>query len=389
LHGKDEVTTSKVMGKRSTASAAGGRAAKTTAARASAAGTSRRAARFATAFGDDFFRRARTELTVSSLALGTYLGDSDDETDGAYAESVRIALARGINIFDTAINYRCQRSERAIGRALGAAFAAGDAQRDEIVVCTKAGYIPLDGGAPQSREEYQRYLEREYLAPGILSAGEIVGGAHALAPKFLEDQLHRSLANLRVDAVDYFYLHNPEQQLAAIAPDELYARIRDAFKALEGCVDAGKIGAYGVATWHGLRLPAESQGHLSLFRLEALAREVAGERHHFRMVQLPINLSMSEAVRVSTQRDRRGRLHSVVEAAEQLGVDVVASAPLLQGRLTAGLPEAVRQMFPGSTDSQRALAFARSIPGVLSVAVGTRQAGHLEENLSAFARAGG
>jgi aryl-alcohol dehydrogenase-like predicted oxidoreductase len=78
----------------------------------------------------------------------------------------------------------------------------------------------------------------------------------------------------------------------------------------------------------------------------------------------------------------------VVEAAEQLGIDVVASAPLLQGRLTSDLPESVRNMFPGTTDAQRALAFTRSIPGMLSVAVGTRQASHLEENLSAFRKAG-
>jgi aryl-alcohol dehydrogenase-like predicted oxidoreductase len=294
----------------------------------------------------------------------------------------------GVNIIDTAINYRCQRSERAIGRGLSEAFAAGEAQRDEVIVCTKAGYIPLDGTPPPSREEYQRYLQREYIEPGILSATEIVGGAHSLAPKFLEDQLRRSLENLRVDAVDYFYLHNPEQQLTSVTPDELYARVRAAFATLEGCVDAGKIGAYGCATWNGLRLPAESQGHLSLFRLDALAREVAGEAHHFRIVQLPVNLSMSEAVRVSTQRDPRGRLHTVLEAAAQLGIDVVASAPLLQGRLTSDLPESVRQMFPGSSDAQRALTFARSIPGILSVAVGTRQETHLEENLSAFRKGG-
>jgi aryl-alcohol dehydrogenase-like predicted oxidoreductase len=375
------------MGKRSTASGKPGRTAKTPAVRASAAGTARRCARWAPEFADDFYRRTRDGLTVSSLALGTYLGDSDAGTDAAYETAARRALESGVNLIDTAINYRSQRSERAIGKALAAAFAEGTATREEIVVCTKAGYIPLDGNPPASREEYQRYLEREYLDPGVLSPAEIVGGAHSLAPGFLENQLGRSLANLGVDAVDYFYLHNPEQQLGAIEPDELYARIREAFKTLEGCVAAGKIGAYGCATWHGLRLPAESQGHLSLYRLESVAREVAGERHHFRIVQLPVNLSMSEAVRVSTQRDPRGRLHSVLEAAEQLGIDVVASAPLLQGRLTSDLPDSVRQMFPGSTDSQRALAFARSIHGVLSVAVGTRQAGHLEENLSAFRRA--
>ncbi len=372
------------MGKRSSASGNPGRAAKTPAGRASAAATARRCARWAPGFVADFYRRTRTDLSISSLALGTYLGESDAETDAAYEAAVRHALGSGVNLFDTAINYRSQRSERAVGAALAAAFADGTAQREEVVVCTKGGYIPFDGAPPASREEYQRYLEREYLSAGIVVAADIVGGAHSLAPRFLEDQLRRSLANLGLDAVDYFYLHNPEQQLAAVTPDEMYARIRAAFTTLEGCVEAGSIGAYGCATWNGLRLPAESQGHLSLFRLEAVAREVAGDGHHFRMVQLPLNLSMSEAVRVSTQRDKRGRLHTVLEAAERLGIDVVTSAPLLQGRLAADLPDTVRHLFPGANDAQRALAFTHSVPGVVAVAVGTRQPAHLEENLSAF-----
>lgn len=372
------------MGKRSAASAGKGRTARTPAVRASAAGTARHCARFTGHFAGDFFRATHTELTVSALALGTYLGDSDDATDAAYAATIRRALERGINIVDTAINYRCQRSERAIGRTLGEMFAADQASRDGIVICTKGGYIPLDGSPPASREEYQRLLQREYLEPGILSPGEIVAGGHSIAAKFLADQIQRSLRNLGVDSVDYFHIHNPEQQLASISPDEFHARMRAAFEMLESCVDAGAIGAYGCATWNGLRLPAESQGHLSLFRLEALAREVAGNGHHFRIVQLPVNLSMSEAVRVSTQRDPRGRLVSVVEAASQLGLDVVASAPLLHGRLASDLPESVRGLFSGITDAQRALGFTRSLPGVVSVAVGARQVAHLEENLSVF-----
>ena len=374
------------MGKRSKASAGRGRAARTPADRASAAGTAELCAGFSAAFGEGFFRQTRTGLTVSSVALGTYLGDCDEETDAAYAGSVAHALASGVNIIDTAINYRCQRSERAVGRGLKQAFARGTLTREQVVVCTKAGYIPLDDTPPASREEYQRYLEREYLAPGILAADEIVGGAHAIAPKFIENQLQRSLVNLGLEAIDYVYLHNPEHQLASVAPDELYSRIRSAFEMLESCVEAGVVGAYGCATWNGLRLPAESQGHLSLYRLEALARDVAGKDHHFRIAQLPVNLSMSEGVRVSTQRDPRGRLSTVVEAAERLGIDLVASAPLLQGQLTRDLPESVRKLFPGTTDAQRALGFTRSVPGILSVAVGARQVEHLEENLSAFRR---
>ena len=371
------------MAKRSNASGKPGRTARTPAVRASAAGTTARSARFAPEFVEGFFRPARTDLTLSAIALGTYLGECDDETDAAYEAALRHAIATGLNVVDTAINYRCQRAERSIGRALAAAFAAGEVSREEIVVCTKAGYIPLDGAPPATREEYQRYLEQEYFSTGILRPEEVAGGAHSLALSFLEDQLRRSLENLRLEALDYFDLHNPEQQLASLAPDALYDRLRPVFERLESWVDDGRIGAYGCATWNGLRVPAESHGHLSLYRLEAIAREVAGDRHHFRIVQLPVNLSMSEAVRVSTQRDPRGRLVHVVDAAQQLGVDLVVSAPLLQGQLARDLPDSVRQLFPGETDAQRALGFALSLPGVVSVAVGTRQLSHLQENLSA------
>jgi len=57
-----------------------------------------------------------------------------------------------------------------------------------------------------------------------------------------------------------------------------------------------------------------------------------------------------------------------------------------QGRLTADLPDSVRELFPGATDAHRAIGFARSLPGVVSVAVGTRQADHLSENLAGFRR---
>lgn len=319
---------------------------------------------------------------MSSVAFGTYLGECDEETDARYADTLREAIATGVNLIDTAINYRCQRSERVIGSVLAGLIANGSVSREALVVCTKAGYIPLDSRPPASREEYQELLQREYLRPGILTAADIVGGGHSLAPRFIEDQLQRSLKNLGLAAVDYFYLHNPEQQLAAgVAAADFEARIRTAFELLESHVQAGRIGAYGCATWNGFRLPAESQGHLSLFRLEALAREVAGDGHHFRIAQLPINLSMSEAVRVSTQRDRRGRLIHLVDAAQDLGIDLVASAPLMQGQLAKDLPGEIREALPGETDAQRALAFARGVRGVVAVAVGMRSPEHLRENI--------
>lgn len=352
--------------------------------RASAAGTRRYVERCRDQFVGDFFRTSRVGLHVSSVALGTYLGESDDATDELYLEAARLALSSGVNTVDTAINYRCQRSERVIGRVLQELLGDGMLRRDEVVICTKAGYVPLDGVPPSSREDYESYVQREYFSRGILKPGDLVGGGHAITPDFLVDQLHRSMKNLGVQGVDYFYIHNPEQQLAAITPAELSTRLRAAFEALEACASRGEIGAYGCATWNGLRLPAGSHGHLSLHELVAIAKDVAGDKHHFRIVQLPINLTMSEAVRLSTQRDSRGRLVHVIDAAAELGIDLVVSAPLLQGQLTHDLPDQVRELFGGDTDAQRALAFVRTLPSVLTAAVGMKSSVHVTKNLASL-----
>jgi aryl-alcohol dehydrogenase-like predicted oxidoreductase len=352
--------------------------------RASDTGSRRYAARWEQRFVSDFFRKSHSGLSVSSLALGTYLGESDDATDALYADAARLALSSGVNMIDTAINYRCQRSERVIGRVLQELIGEGVLRRDEVVICTKAGYVPLDGNPPASREQYEAYLRREYFESGVLRPDELVGGGHAMTPAFLIDQLHRSMRNLGVQAIDYFYIHNPEQQLAGISSAEFTTRIRLAFEALESCVSRGLIGCYGCATWSGLRLPAASQGHLSLYELAAIAKEAGGADHHFRIVQLPINLTMSEAVRVSTQRDSRGRLVHVIDAAAELGIDLVVSAPLLQGQLTHDLPEQVRELFAGATDAQRALAFVRTLPAVIAAAVGMKSTAHVTENLASL-----
>src|SRR5687767_14341423 len=233
--------------------------------RASQAGTQRYSDRWRESFVDDYFRATRSGLSVSSVALGTYLGESDDVTDALYADAARSAIANGVNTIDTAINYRCQRSERVVGRVLQELIGEGVVRRDEVVLCTKAGYVPLDGDPPASREHYEAYLKRDYFDSGILSPGDLVGGGHAMTPAFLLDQLHRSMRNLGVQGIDSFYIHNPEQQLAPVTPQELRARLRAAFETLESCVSRGEIGVYGCATWNGLRLPAGSQGHLSLY----------------------------------------------------------------------------------------------------------------------------
>jgi predicted aldo/keto reductase-like oxidoreductase len=150
--------------------------------RATAEGTRRYRSRHAEAFVDDFFRPlTRDAIHVSSIGLGTYLGQCDDTDDDVVKDAVRYAVGKGINFIDTAINYRCQRAERSVGSALSVCTRTGDVTRDELVVCTKGGYVPLDGSAPASREAYRSYLEKEYFERGIMTSDDVVAGGHCLA----------------------------------------------------------------------------------------------------------------------------------------------------------------------------------------------------------------
>jgi aryl-alcohol dehydrogenase-like predicted oxidoreductase len=362
----------------------------TTVLRATDAGTARFRARFEAQFSADFFRATTFGPTVSSIGIGTYLGDNTDADDLAYESAVQTAIASGINLLDTAINYRSQRSERAIGAAIQQILAAGVASRDELVVCSKGGYIPLDRTPPATREDYQRYVRREFIDQQILRPDEIVGGGHSLAPRFLRYCIAKSRQNLGLRTIDVYYVHNPGHALASEPRSELQNRLRAAFGVLEEAVARSEIGVYGCATWDELRVAPGSSGYLSLEQLVGLAREVGGEGHHFRAVQMPVNLAMPDAVRNPTQElSSGGRTATAVEAAVELGLTVFASASLMQSRLTQGLPVALREAFPdASTDAQRAIEFTRTVPGITAALVGMKQSAHVAENLGGVKRAG-
>src|SRR5918992_4185909 len=101
--------------------------------------TRRYAERFATRAATDHFRQ-RHGLMLSSIGIGTYLGNPDDATDANYLNALVRAVESGVNVIDTAANYRFQRSERTIGAAFERLTGGGGFAREEIVVCTKGGY---------------------------------------------------------------------------------------------------------------------------------------------------------------------------------------------------------------------------------------------------------
>src|ERR1700752_4516921 len=115
-------------------------------------GTTRYAQRFTGRAANSHFREAQ-RMVLSSLGIGTYLGQPDEETDAAYTAAVGAAVESGINVIDSAINYRFQRSERSIGAALAELGRLGYS-RDELLVCTKGGFLTPDGDTPTDANEY-------------------------------------------------------------------------------------------------------------------------------------------------------------------------------------------------------------------------------------------
>lgn len=318
------------------------------------------------------------DLYVSTIGLGTYLGNSDSATDRRYLQAIRRAVELGCNVIDTAINYRCQRSERVIGQALSELSREGKLQRNEVVVSTKGGFLPYDEIPPR---DSWAYIQDTFITPGIITPQELVAGCHCMTPRFIQNQLEQSLKNLGLSCIDIYFLHNPEALLEEVSREEFQLRIQSVFELLEENVRLGRIRMYGTATWEGYRRAPSIKGYLSLEKMVDLAREVGGEGHHFKVIQLPYNLTLPEAFLIKNQRI--GDLEmTLLEATRHLGIYVMASASINQGHLTRDLAPQVKEIFPGlDTDAQRAIQFSRSTPGIGTALVGMKHTTHVEENL--------
>lgn len=353
---------------------------------ATPAGTARYRDRFANLRDAGHFRQPEhvpgvSQLWLSSIGLGTYLGDPSAAADQSYVAAIESGLKSGINVLDSAINYRHQRSERNIGAVLKQLIESGELHRDEVLVCTKAGYLSFDGDPPA---DPRAYFHREYVETGVLDPKELAGGMHCMSPAYLENQIERSRRNLGLETIDLFYIHNPESQLADVSREVFRQRLKDAFAVLEKLVKAGKLEYYGVATWSAFRVADSSRDYMDLFELGKIAHEVAGPHHRFRFIQLPFNLAMPEAYGLVNQRTGTAagkEKMSVLSAAIRLGIAVMGSATLYQSRLTQGLPDFVGSVLGMKTDADNAIQFARSAPGLTTSLIGMGRKEHVAVNL--------
>lgn len=200
----------------------------------------------------------------------------------------------------------------------------------------------------------------------------------------MSDQIERSLNNLGLETVDVYYIHNPENELAEIGRDALYEKLLKAFEVTEAAVRAGKIRAYGIATWNCLRVRPHHPYYLDLTCVKALARQASqGGKDHFQFIQFPLNATMREALETPTQAID-STLVPTLEAAKRLGLNAIASAAIAQGQAIGQLPPKISSQLADTRlqAAGQALQFTRSCPGILCALVGMKTPAHVAENLT-------
>jgi len=338
--------------------------------------TSEGTKKFAERQNEDTKKNYKTvqDLTLSNIGVGTYLGNPDSETDYLVQDAVKKSILSGVNVIDSAINYRAQKAERSVGNAIMQLIDNNDISREEVFVSTKNGYVTNDGDI---KEDLMQYVMREYGKSGIVKEGDISPGYHCMTLPYLNDQLERSLKNLGLSCIDLMYLHNSVEGQTHIPREQFLKNLRDVFDFYEKKRKEGKIRFYGMATWECFRVVQENPMFLQLSEVMDLAMEAGGTEHGFRFIQLPFNLMFDQAY-LTKNHTVNGKTLSFLEAAQSFNLGVFTSVPLMQGKLLTSnvIPE-----FVNSSASVRLLQFIRSTPGITAPLIGHKSESHVTENM--------
>ncbi|MCM3357170.1 aldo/keto reductase [Psychrobacillus sp. MER TA 171] len=307
----------------------------------------------------------------SPIAIGTHLGEMTEDHSVLYQETIRYCLLNGLNFIDTALNYRGMKSERDIGKVLLEITENKKLNRSEFVLSTKGGLLPGDKDAGLVPKDY---LESVLLQNKIIKETDIQTvetQKHVLTPNYFRFALEQSRKHLHLDTIDIYYLHVPELSMKVLGKDAFYNQLEDLFYFFEEQVDKQTIRFYGMATWLGLIGDQDEKGYISLEIAESIARNVGGEDHHFRFVQLPVNRVFPEAIKKKTQ-SVAGIEMTVLEVARQLGMHVTTSAPFNLGKDIQKTDDSLR--------------FLMDTKGILSTMVGMKQIDHAKQNIATSKR---
>lgn len=287
-----------------------------------------------------FTTLGRTGLRVSVAGLGcggfSRLGQATGKTVAESVGIVRLAIDRGINLIDTAAQYR---TEAIVGEAIR------DVPRDSVVIATKC-QTAIDGVD--------------------LTAAQVI------------ESLEASLRRLGTDHVDVFQLHG-------VAPKQYDGAMKTLLPALQQAQKDGKIRFLGITETGG-----SDRTHAMLQR--------AAEDGVWDVGMVAFNMlhrTASDRLFPLTQAKGMGTLvmhavRSIFARPDFLAESIRALAA--EGKVSAELAASDDPLgflvHPGGAESMTdaAYRFARHSAGVDVVLFGTGSATHLEANIASLVR---
>jgi aryl-alcohol dehydrogenase-like predicted oxidoreductase len=319
-------------------------------------------------------------LNLSSVGMGTYLGNLSAQDDTDLEKSLYYSIKEGgINVIDTSINYRSMLSEKCVGRAINSLIEEEVIDRESVFICTKNGYATNDGDL--SRMDIDTYLELMFLNNNIISHSDISPSYHIMNPNYISRCIDKSLCNMGINTIDLIYIHNSfESWNNIVERSTFYEMLSRVFQLYEDFRQKGKINFYGMATWNCFTSKENSNGYLSLKEVVNIAKDVGGNNNGFKFIQLPFNMYLSEPYTFRNQPVESSSRVTLLEAAQKYGIHVFTSVPLYQGKLLqAELDKSPLDNLPAM--SLKLLQFARSTPGVAAPLIGQKKTNHTKENI--------
>ncbi len=268
-----------------------------------------------------YLELGKSGLWTSQAGFGCYRVSAGIK---AHERALHRALTKGVNLIDTSANYADGGSEELVGNVLQQLMVEERIARNQVVVVSKVGYLQ---GQNYALSEKRKQSGRPF--PDLVPYTK--GLAHCIHPDFLKDQLTRSLQRLKMGTLDGYLLHNPEYYLGwahkqgielKTARKEYYRRIRLAFEHLEAEVAKGRIRFYGISS-NTFPATADDPQFTCLTTIWKIA-ESMNSKHHFQLIQFPMNLLETGAVTDINQPGDR----SLLAVARHCGLGVLINRPL-------------------------------------------------------------
>lgn len=305
------------------------------------------------------FVKGYCQGNLSKVAIGTFRGEANESTDNIYYRSIKECLLSGINVIDTAINYRQMCSEKVIGKLIKDLVRDNVIERSSIFVATKGGFI-----------------NKAYNWP--LHTQSEIKFHHCIRPGYISHTFNTSYANLQLETIDLYFLHNPEIALQHLSKDDFYYLLLQNFIILENEVFKGRLRNYGLATWEGLICSPDDPKYIDLSRvLDMVKIACNGNSHHFGAIELPINVKHHAGL-TSRNQFYKGEWRTVLEIAKMNNIKIFASASVLYGQDAKEI-NIHFNINSELTVPQKSLLFTKSLPEVVSAIVNLRQLEHVRD----------